>query len=206
MHQKKRERRRLSVSTIAFVLAIAIVATLPFVTTVVNTTMARYVAQATALPTAHVARWQVEYTQQPATNVRHENITVFHTHVTATHAAPTAVLSRNAALHSGPTTRSFTIANNSQVTADVYISLRYALEDDETPTATSPTVANSAHSHGAHALQVNAGAVQTLGGDVFRHQYETSGTYTINIQATNRALPHFAIRWYRVFFDALQVD
>jgi|GEM_PF-1746316 len=205
----KVKKYRLSVSSVALILAIFVGWTLPFALSATTPSMARYVAEAAMEATARVASWDVAYAQQPATATRHENITVFHTHHTATHAAPTPVINRNAAHRSGPVTRPFTIANNSQVTADVSnIVLRYVTADNQTPSAASPTVTGSTSGHGAHNIVFNASPnVAPLAGGVFRHQVGAIGTRTIQIQATSRAgLPGSAIRWYRVFFDAVQVD
>ncbi|MCL2445470.1 MAG: hypothetical protein FWD06_01705 [Oscillospiraceae bacterium] len=197
---------RFPVRSIALVLAIAVAWTLPFVATISTTTMARYTAGAGATRSAHVARWDVVYGLQPSA-VRHQNITVYHTSTTATHANPAAVTAATA-WRSGVTSRTFTIVNNSQVTADVEnIVLRYVINDTTSPTAASPTVAGSTHTHGAHNIVFNASPnVQALAGNVFRHRPGATGTRTIQIRATDRAQPNFAIRWYRVFFHATQVD
>ena len=197
--QKKIAKRPLPVYSIALVLAIAVAWTLPFA--VSATTLARYTTQGAMEATARVAGWDVVYSQQLATAIRHENITVFHTRTTATHASPTAVIA-TPVLRSGVTSRSFTILNNSQVTANAEnIVLRYVMNDTTSPTAVSPTVASSSHSHGAYNITPNPTAGQ-------RVNIGATSTHTIQIRATTRvaAQPDFAIRWYRVFFDALQVD
>jgi len=204
--QRKIGSRRLPIGLVTLILAIVVAWTLPFA--ISATTMARYVAEAAISPSARVARWDVVFSPQPATAIRHENITVFHTHVTATHANPMTIVESDAEHILGPISRTFSIFNNSQVTADIEnIVMRYVINDTTTPTVASPTVAGSSHPSGAHNITFTPSAnVQALAGGRFRHQFGATGTYTIHIQATDIAQPHPAIRWYRVFFDAVQVD
>ncbi|MCL2195967.1 MAG: hypothetical protein FWB76_08465 [Oscillospiraceae bacterium] len=195
--QRNIKKRRLPIRPIVLILAVAVAWTLPWA--VSTSTMARYITQSSASYAARVAAWDVAFGTQPAGATRvNASTTVFHTGATATHAAPTANVP-DPVHRSGAQSRTFNVTNHSQVTADAHnFVLRYVITQTGTPSAASPVASATTTTHGASTLSATVRLAHTA----------TSANRTIALSAPARSgtSPNFAIRWYRVFFDALQVD
>ena len=203
-------------------LAVWVLAVLTVVTTPAALTQAKYAASGTATASARVAKWDIKFTQEPATGA-----TGYFSGAVVSPTHPNAV---NGGFPAQTATRTFKIKNDSEVTADVTVRLYYVQNDsvnfvvDASTGAVISSDANypamldtlGAATSGLNSTITASGAGVVLqSGATYRFNPGAEGTFTISVKATaaapavdsgSAANAGNCIRKYKVFFDAVQVD
>ena len=203
-------------------LAAGVLAVLTIVTTPLAVTQAKYTANGTVTASARVAKWDIKFTQDPATGG-----TGYFSGAVVGPANPNA----NAGYPAQTTARTFKIKNGSEVTADVALKLYYVQNDSvdfavdpATKAVTSdnldyPAVLDSSIGSGSSGIAgigvAGAGVTTQTANSVYRFEPGAEGTFTITFRATSGAPAVTSnsaanvsncIRKYKVFFDAVQVN
>ena len=196
------------VPLLALILTVAAVLTAPLA-------MSKYVATGAGAAGARIAKWDIQFTQNPVTgSTGYFSGTVVGTNHPFTGSNyPTQT-----------TTRTFTITNSSEVIADVTIQLRYTQNDAIAVTSASTLdVLGQVSTSAASGLTATIGLSTSTGvtlqsGTTYRFPIGASATFTLTTKATDNtprtpsttsgtaSYWQNCIRNYKVFFNAVQVD
>jgi hypothetical protein len=181
---KQKRRRPGIIPLAALALALAFVLTTPLA-------MSKYYAIATTTPvSASVAKWSPAFSINPASD---------------------NIIYRNSALVEGTESRTFSITNDSDVTADITIRVVASAEPGTPVSASSPSEEIAQNTLGAldRLLLTPATGVSLQGTNTWRFAPGATGNFTLQLHVTAQPSESTTIGWYReykVCANAVQVN
>jgi len=179
---------------LVLLLTLSVVTTIPLA-------LAKYSGEGKVSSSATVAKWDIKLSQDIQDNTM---LTMFANGST-----------RITTITNGPLTKTFKIKNNSEVMAEITLRVNYVNSDGQKGTITASTAqatVNNANEGIASITAAGTGVTTQTANEVFRLEPNSEATFTITFKgvtlsgsAASTASSNY-IRWYKVYFKAVQVD